>query len=175
MWENCFFNQGFECANKITLTGKERGELIKLFYLNGESDSETVRVYKQNNKLRRGPCSVRTVCDLVKTIWETVCTYDRPRSLWPVEVPFEVVAEVHNTITASPMRTARNVARNLNARKISPEATAFCSVGGCCLIDSRASRCCNLQTSNSVYTLRIYSSSDIMKIADGRWMRHIVP
>lgn len=100
----------------MTLTGKQRGELIKLFYLNGENAAEAVRVYRRNHKLRRGPCSVRTVRDLVKTFEETGCTCDRPRSGRP-SVPVEVVAEVHNTITAGPLRTARSVARNLDVPK----------------------------------------------------------
>lgn len=50
MPEDCLFNQVLESVNKITLTGKQRGEEIKLFYLNGENAAEEVRVYRQNHK-----------------------------------------------------------------------------------------------------------------------------
>lgn len=100
----------------MTLTMKQRGELIKLFYLNGENAAEAVRIYRRNHKLRRGPCSVRSVRDLVRKFEETGCTCDRPRSGRP-SVPVEVVAEVHNTITAGPLHTARSVARSLDLPK----------------------------------------------------------
>ena len=57
----------------------------------------------------------------------------------------------------------------------------FCAlICRCFLIDSRASRRWNLEITNSVSTLRIFFSSDMMKIAGGHcryygWMRHISP
>lgn len=35
----------FERGNKMTLTGKKRGEVIKLFYMNRENAAEALRVY----------------------------------------------------------------------------------------------------------------------------------
>ncbi|CAL1269477.1 unnamed protein product, partial [Larinioides sclopetarius] len=60
-----------------------------------------------------------------------------------------------------------------------PQFSKFCALFcGCFLIDSSACRRWHLETTNSVSTLRIFFSSDMMKIAGGRCgyygrMRHI--
>lgn len=45
MWEDWFFNQAFERAKKMELTGKKQGEFVKQFYLNEENAAEVLRVY----------------------------------------------------------------------------------------------------------------------------------
>ena len=79
----------------MTLLEKERDELIKLFYLGAENAVDGVRVYRWNQKLKRGPCFIKSVLNLLKKFEEMGCTCDRSRFRRSC-VPFEVVAEEHN-------------------------------------------------------------------------------
>ena len=63
-----------------------------------------------------GPCSVKSVHNIVKKFKETLCTSDRPRSGRP-RVSVEVVAEVHNTLTTYPLDASRNISHNLDVPK----------------------------------------------------------
>ena len=101
----------------MTLSGKQQGELMKLFYLSGENATEAVRVYGRNHMLEQGLCSIKTVHNLVMNFEETGWTCDRPLS-GRSRVPVEVVAEMHNMITTGSLHTARSVSRNLNVPKI---------------------------------------------------------
>ena len=74
-----------------------------------------MRVYRQNHKLKRDPCSIKSVRNLVKKFEETECPLDDPRSGRPSV--FEVVAEVHNTMTTGSLHTARSVSRSLDVPK----------------------------------------------------------
>ena len=78
--------------------------------------NEAVRVYRRNHKLKRGLFSVKSMRNLVKKFKETGCTCDRTRFGRP-RVPFEVVTEVHNAMTISPLHTAKSVSHNLNVSK----------------------------------------------------------
>ena len=100
----------------MTFSGKQRGESIMLLYLSRENASEAMRVYRWNNKLKRGSCSVKSVRNLVKRSGETWRSCDRPRSGRP-HVPAEVAAEMHYMMTIGPLHTARNVSRNLDVPK----------------------------------------------------------
>lgn len=60
--------------------------------------------------------------------------------------------DVHNTIVAGPLHTARGVARNLHVPKTAA-LKILRSVLWMFIIVSSALRCCNLKTSNSVSIL----------------------
>ena len=62
---------------KIPFSGKERGEIAKIYYLNGQNAAQTLRVYHRNHELQRGPCTVKAVRDLIHKFEETGCTFDR--------------------------------------------------------------------------------------------------
>ena len=79
---------------KMPLSEKEHGEIVKIYYLNGQNAAQILRVYRSNHRLRRGPCTVKAVRDLIKKIEETGCTCDRHRSGRP-SVPLETIAEVY--------------------------------------------------------------------------------
>ena len=84
----------FAIPEKMPLSEKERGEIIKIYYLNGENATQTLRVYHRNLGLRRGPCTVKAVRNLLHKFEETGCTCDRPWSRRS-SAPVETVAEVH--------------------------------------------------------------------------------
>ena len=88
-----------------------------LFYLSGENAAEAVRVYRRNHKLKRDPCSVKNVHNLVKTFEEIGCTCSRSRSRLP-HVPVKIVAEVHNMMTVDPLHAARIISHNLDVPKL---------------------------------------------------------
>ena len=69
-----------------------------------------MRAYRNNHGLRRGPCTVEAVRDLIHKFEETGCTCDRPRS----ERPMETVAEVHQTISTICPASARGFLRTWN-------------------------------------------------------------
>lgn len=46
MWEDYYVNKISERARKMTLTGKERGELIKLFFVKGKNAAGAGHVYQ---------------------------------------------------------------------------------------------------------------------------------
>lgn len=62
----------------------------------------------RDHKLRRDPCSIKTVLELVKKYEETRYTSDKLRLERP-SVPDDIVAEMINRITADPSHTARSV------------------------------------------------------------------
>ena len=98
---------------KMPLSGKECKEIEKIYYLYGQNAAQTLRVYRSNHGLRRGPCTVKAVRDLIHKFEETCCTCDRPRSIRP-SVPVETVAEVHQTISTVRIASARGVSRVLH-------------------------------------------------------------
>ena len=77
--------------------------------------------------LKQGPCSVKSVLNLAKKFEETGWTRGRPR-FGPPRVHAEVVAEVHNTITTSPLHTVRSVSAHCYAN-VSLSMTAHPDVG----------------------------------------------
>ena len=79
---------------KMPLSGKECKEIVKIYYLNGQNATQTLYVFSRNHGLRRGPCTVKAVRDLIHKFEETGCTCDRPQSGRP-SVPVETVSEVH--------------------------------------------------------------------------------
>lgn len=97
----------------MTLPGKVRGELIKLYYQNGMNAAEALRLYRRNHRQRRGPCTLQALRDLVRKFEDTGCTCDKPRSGRPT-VSEDVVMEVHHTVTAGHTETARGIARVLD-------------------------------------------------------------
>ena len=46
---------------KMTLSGKERWKIVKIYYLNGQNTAHTLRVYRRNYGLWRGPCTEKAV------------------------------------------------------------------------------------------------------------------
>ena len=66
----------FAIPKKMPLSGKERGEIVKIYYLNGQNAAQTLRVYRRNHGLRQGHCTVKTVRDLIPKFEETGCTCD---------------------------------------------------------------------------------------------------
>ena len=101
---------------KIPLSGKEHGEFVKIYYMNGQNAAQTLRMYRRNHGLRRDPCTVKAVRerDLIHKFEEIGCTCDRIRSGRP-SVPAEgAVAEVHQTISTARRASARSVSRVLN-------------------------------------------------------------
>lgn len=76
---------------------KHQGEFIKKKYLNEKNTAEAAHVYHRNHTLRRCPCSITTLCDLLNKIEEARCTCDRPQFERP-SVPVNMVAEVRNRI-----------------------------------------------------------------------------
>ena len=45
----------------MPFSGKELGGILKIYYLNGQNASQTLRVYCRNYGLRRGPRIVKAV------------------------------------------------------------------------------------------------------------------
>ena len=101
-------------SKKMPLSGKELREIVKIYYLNGQNAAHTLLVYLRNHGLRRGPCTVKAVRDLIHKFEENGCTCDPPRSGRP-SVPMERVAEVHQTISTVCPTSARSFSpiRNL--------------------------------------------------------------
>ena len=97
----------------MTLTGKQRGELVKMFYLNGQNSAAALRAFRHKHGLVRGPCTARAVRNLIRKFEETGCTCDRSRSGRPA-VPVEAVAEVHAAVDGVRRASARGVSRALN-------------------------------------------------------------
>ena len=83
---------------KMPLSGKEHGEIVKIHYLNEQNATQTLRVYRRNHGLRRGPTTVKAGRDLIHKFEETGCICDRPRSGWP-SVPMKTVVELLQTIS----------------------------------------------------------------------------
>ena len=83
---------------KITLSAKEHGKIIKIYYLNGQNAAQTLGVYHRNHGLQRGLCTVKIVRDLIHKFEEIGCACDRPWSGRP-SVPVETVADVHQMIS----------------------------------------------------------------------------
>ena len=79
---------------KMQLSGKKCGEIIKIYYLNGQNVAETLHVYHRNYGLQQDPCTVKAIRDLIHKFDETGCTCDGPWSGQP-SVSMETVAEVH--------------------------------------------------------------------------------
>ncbi|GBM15575.1 hypothetical protein AVEN_95223-1 [Araneus ventricosus] len=78
----------------MPLTVKQCGEMVKLFYLNGQNAAEALSAYRRNYSLRRDSCSAQAVRNLIRKFEETGCTCDRfltRRHSFLVEV----VAEAH--------------------------------------------------------------------------------
>ena len=65
---------------KSRLLGKEHGEIVRTYYLNGQNVAQTLHVYPRNHGLWQGPGTVKVVWDLIKKFEETRCAYNRPRS-----------------------------------------------------------------------------------------------
>ena len=55
----------------MTLPGKVRGELIKLYYQSGMKAAESLRVYRRNHRQRRGPCTLQALRVLVRKFEDT--------------------------------------------------------------------------------------------------------
>ena len=84
---------------KMTLSGKECGEIIKICYLNEQNAAQTLCVYRRNHGLLRGSYTVKAVLDLIHKFEETGFTCDRPWS-GRLSILVETFAEVHQTISA---------------------------------------------------------------------------
>ena len=89
---------------KMSLSGRERGEIVKIYCMNGQNAAQTLRVYRKNHGFQRGPCTVKVV--RTHEYEETGCTCDRLRS-GRTSVPVETVAEVHQTISTVRPASAR--------------------------------------------------------------------
>ena len=98
---------------KMPLSGKESGEIVKIYCLNGQNAALTLRVYRRNHRLRRGLYTVKAEPDLIHKFEETGCTCDLPRSGRP-SVSVETVSEVHQTISTDRPASARGVSRALH-------------------------------------------------------------
>ena len=117
VWEDCFFMDVI-----IRLVSYEEDDTFretarwidKVVLSEVRKVAEAVRVYRRYHKLKRGPCSVKSVRSLIKKSEETRCIWSR--SGRPC-VPVEVAAEAHNTMTTGPLHTARSLSRNLDAPK----------------------------------------------------------
>ena len=59
------FLQSIVRANNMTLAIKQRGKLLKLFYLTEGNASKTLQIYRQNYQLRKS-FSARGVHKLIK-------------------------------------------------------------------------------------------------------------
>ena len=49
----------FAIPKEMPLSGKEREEIVKIYYLNGSNAAQTLPVYCKNHGLRRNPCTVK--------------------------------------------------------------------------------------------------------------------
>lgn len=100
----------------MTLSSKQRGEIVRLYYLNAQNTVKALRAYRSKHKLKRGPCTKQSIINLIKKFEETGCTCDKLRCGRPA-VPVEIAAEVHEAITdqvQDQVQTARGVSRKLN-------------------------------------------------------------
>ena len=65
---------------KMSLSGKECGKIVKIYYMNGQKAAQTLHVYRRNHGLRRGSCSVNAVRNLIHKFENTRCICDQPQS-----------------------------------------------------------------------------------------------
>ena len=147
-----------------------------MFYPSRKNAAEAVRVYGRNHKLKRGPWFVKSVHNSVKKNWGNgilVIDRDPNNPVLLLKLLSKCIIrwlQVH--FIQQKVFPAVWMYRKPQFSKFS---ALFCR---CFIIDSSESRLWNLEKTNRVSTLRIYSSSDMMKIAGGRcWhygrMRHI--
>ena len=125
---------------KMQLSGKERGDIVKIYYLNGQNASQTLRDYGRNHGLMRCSCTVNAVLHLIHKFEETGCTCDRPQS-GRTSDPVETVAEIHQTISIFRPTSVRGASIVLCLPN-STVSKILCSVlNKCFRFDSRVSRC----------------------------------
>ena len=106
-------------SKNVPLSGKDRREIVKIYYLNGQNAAQTLRVFLIYYGIRLSPCTDKAVRDLIHKFKEIGCTCDRPRSGRP-SVPVETVAEVHQTISTARLGSTRGVSHVQNL----PNSTA---------------------------------------------------
>ena len=97
----------------MPLSGKEHGDIIMISYLNLQNAALTLRVYRRNHGLRRSPCTIKAVRNLIHKFKELGCTCDRPWSGRSF-VPEETVAEVYQTISTVHPASVRHVSHVLH-------------------------------------------------------------
>lgn len=141
------------------LTVKQRSEFIKLFYLKVKNATEAMQVYGLKHKLRRSR-------------WKWLCFGEKNLKNWCTRnwswtgrplVLAEVVAELHNRITADPMNNARIISRSSDVPKITVLQIAYYFAD----ISPRITACplfFNLAMNNCVWTLQITFYLDVIKI-----------
>ena len=100
----------------MTLPGKVRDKLVKLYYQNGMNAAEGLRVYFRNHLQRRGSCTPQSLRELIQKFEDTGSTCDEPRSERPI-VSEDVVTEVYHTMTSRHMETTRGTVRLLDIPK----------------------------------------------------------
>ena len=87
---------------------KERGEIVNIYYLNGQNATHILLVYRKNHGLWRGPGTVKAARVLNHKFEETSSTCNRLRSGQPF-VSMENVAGVNQTISTILPASARSV------------------------------------------------------------------
>ena len=124
-----------------------------------------VRIYRQNLRIRRSPCPVRSARDLVWEFLETGSTCDRPWIEWP-SVSVEVAIAVHYTIAACPLNSARIVARMVElTQKI--HSAGFCFLLS---ISSPVSACSHVAVWRWVTTCGLHKET----CEGNRWLLRIL-
>ena len=52
----------FAIPKKMLLSGKEDGEIVKFYYLNGQNATQILRVFHKNHGLRQSPMLLSKLC-----------------------------------------------------------------------------------------------------------------
>ena len=94
----------------MTPSGKDHGELVKLYYQNVMNATEALLAYRLNHLQRRDPCTSQDLLDFIQKFGDTGYNWDKPRSEWPT-VSEDVIKEVHHIVTSRHMQTTTGTAR----------------------------------------------------------------
>ena len=101
------------CTLLSVIPEKNLGEIIKIYYLNGQNSPQTFRVCHRNHGLWQCQSTVKTVWDLIHKFEETGCTCEWIQSGQPF-IPVEMVAVIHQMISTVRPASARGISCVLN-------------------------------------------------------------
>lgn len=112
-------------------------ENVKIYYLNTQCCWGNARLSQKLRTIRRGPCFVKAIQDLIRKFEETC---DRPRPGY-LSVSIKAVAEVHGMINEVPLTSACSVSHILQFLNSTDDKILRYVLHMICNV-SRLSRCC---------------------------------